>query len=420
MSSVGPSKREIRRFLRMAVTELCLEMLRHRKERRWWSRPWIQRREELGASSRLFQELKEEDPETYRNVLRMSPSKFQELLELVEPLIKKQDTKMREAIPCKIKLEITLRYLATGDSFRSLALLFRVSHNSISVFLPEVLAAIFEVLQPFMKVPDTTSQWNEIQKGFEYKWNFPHCCAALDGKHIRIKRPPNSTSSFFNYKGTYSIILFAMVDADFCFRYIDVGHDGRANDSTVFKNSTLKIALEKNLLNWPNGGLCVADDAFCLTPFCLKPFSHRGLTVQERVFNYRLSRARRVAENAFGILAARFRVFNTPIPLNVDTIETLVKSACAIHNWLRQTSSRTYFPSGSVDDEDLNTGVITPGAWRIVPTFMSPVDRFYSSNNCGRAGEQVRKWYMHQFMTTLSVPWQMTSIGMKPDDNSVV
>lgn len=49
-------------------------------------------------------------------------------------------------------LEITLRYLAIGDSFRYLALLFRVSHNSISVFLPQVLGAIFEVLQPFIKV----------------------------------------------------------------------------------------------------------------------------------------------------------------------------------------------------------------------------------------------------------------------------
>lgn len=206
-----------------------------------------------------------------------------------------------------------------------------------------------------------------------------------------------------------------MVDADYCFRYIDVGHDGRANDSTVFQNSTLKIALEQNLLNWPEGGLCVGDDAFCLTPYCLKPFAHRGLTVEERVFNYRLSRARRVAENAFGILASRFRVFNTPIPLNVDTTETLVKSACAIHNWLRQTSSRTYFPSGSVDDEDLNTGVITPASWRDIPTLMSDVDRLYSSNYCGRAGELVREWYMHKFMTSLSVSWQMKSIGMEPE-----
>lgn len=135
----------------MCVKELCVKML-NRKKRRWWSRPWIMRREKFGASARLLQELQEEDPETYRNVLRMSAPKFQELLELVEPLIKKQNTKLREALPCKMKLEITLRYLATGDSFRSLALLFRVPHNSISVFLPTVLAAIFEVLQPFIKV----------------------------------------------------------------------------------------------------------------------------------------------------------------------------------------------------------------------------------------------------------------------------
>lgn len=220
---------------------------------------------------------------------------------------------------------------------------------------------------------------------------------------------------FFNYKGTYSIVLFAMVDADYCFRYIDVGQDGRANDSTVFKNSTLKIALEQNLLNWPKGGLCVGDDAFCLTTYCLKPFSHRGLTVEERVFNYRLSRAsRRVVENAFGILASRFRIFNTPIPLNVNTVEILVKTACSLHNWLRQTSPRTYFPSGSVDDEDLNTGVVAPGAWQDMPSLMLPIDCLYSSNNYGRTGEEVRQWYMHQFMTTLSVPWQMTSIGIEP------
>lgn len=222
---------------------------------------------------------------------------------------------------------------------------------------------------------------------------------------------------FFNYKGIYSIILFAMVDADYCFRYIDVGHDGRSNDSTVFKNSTLKIALEQNLLNWPKGGVCVADDAFCLTTYCLKPFSHRGLTIEERVFNYRLSRARRVVENAFGILASRFRIFNTAISLNVDTIETLVKTACALHNWLRQTSSRTYFPSGSVDEEDLNTGVLTPGAWREVPSLMLSVNRL-SSNNYARTGERLRQLYMQQFMTRLSVPWQMMSIGIEGYENS--
>lgn len=151
MSSVGPNKNYLKWLLRVSVSELCSEML-NRKKRRWWVRPWIQRRAELGASSMLLKELREEDPETYRNTMRMPNSKFDELLELVIPLIRKQDTNMRQAIPCKTKLEITLRCLATGDSFRSLSLLFRVPHNSISVFLPEVLAAIYEVLQPFIKV----------------------------------------------------------------------------------------------------------------------------------------------------------------------------------------------------------------------------------------------------------------------------
>ncbi|KAL4104559.1 hypothetical protein QTP88_019854 [Uroleucon formosanum] len=89
VSSVISRKKLIKQLLREGVRELSLEMLNQlqRKQRRWWVRPWIQRREELGASSRLLQELKEEDPETYRNVLRMTAPQFQELLELVKPLV---------------------------------------------------------------------------------------------------------------------------------------------------------------------------------------------------------------------------------------------------------------------------------------------------------------------------------------------
>lgn len=261
------------------------------------------------------------------------------------------------------------------------------------------------------QVPDRIDEWKQIQKSFECKWNFPDCCGALDGKHIRIQRPPNSTSLFYNYKGTYSIVLFVMVDAEYCFRYIDVGCDGRSNDSTIYNNSTLKIALERNLLNWPIGGLCVADDAFGLTSYMLKPYSHRGLSVEEKIFNYRLSRARRVAENAFGILASRFRIFSRPIPLDVNTVEILVKASCVLHNWLRMTSSQTYLTPGSVDEEDLMTGLINPGEWRQDPNTMSPLQRLYASNNYKQEGNDLREWFTQQFTTTLAVPWQMKSIG---------
>jgi hypothetical protein len=73
-----------------------------------------------GASNTLLKELAEEDPSEYRRHLRMSPEKFDELLAMIVPSIRKKDTAMRMAIPTSTKLEITLRYLTSGDSFRTL------------------------------------------------------------------------------------------------------------------------------------------------------------------------------------------------------------------------------------------------------------------------------------------------------------
>lgn len=110
------------------------------------------RRELYGASSNLLKELRDEDPQAYRNILRIDGYQFDALLLMVDQRVRKRDTKMRMAIPTATKLEITLRYLATGDSFQSLAYLFRVPECTISLFVPEVLAAISESLKSFIKV----------------------------------------------------------------------------------------------------------------------------------------------------------------------------------------------------------------------------------------------------------------------------
>ncbi|XP_018570691.1 uncharacterized protein LOC108910547 [Anoplophora glabripennis] len=64
-------------------------------------------------------------------------------------------------------------------------------------------------------VPKIVEDWKEIEKLFLQRWNFPRCCGTIDGKHVVIKRPPCSGSLYYNYKKI--IILFAMVDADYCF-----------------------------------------------------------------------------------------------------------------------------------------------------------------------------------------------------------
>ena len=110
-------------------------------------------------------------------------------------------------------------------------------------------------------------------------------------------------------------------------------------------NSSLAKAFTDNSLDIPadthlSGSdiitpyVVVADDAFALKPHQMKPFSYRQLTTEKQVFNYRLSRARRVVEHAFGILSQRFRVFGKAIPLSPEKAQVIAMAACCLHNFL--------------------------------------------------------------------------------------
>jgi len=87
---------------------------------------------------------------------------------------------------------ITLRFLATGESFRSLHLQFRISRPVISYIVTEVCEALPNKLGPsYLKVPLSEQERLQIAKQFEEKWNFPNCLGAIDGKHITLQPPPN-------------------------------------------------------------------------------------------------------------------------------------------------------------------------------------------------------------------------------------
>lgn len=143
-------------IVRIGVETICdyllhecrkfIEKKRNWRKNRWWIKPWVIRRNTMGASVSLLNEWAAEDQDMFRNHLRMSQSQFEELLVKVEPLITKQNTTMRESLSPKLKLQLVLRYLATGDSFASLEALYRVPRSSISKFLTEVLHAISTVL----------------------------------------------------------------------------------------------------------------------------------------------------------------------------------------------------------------------------------------------------------------------------------
>ena len=125
---------------------------KRRKSRRWWQTHLYTQRNAENVGS-LVSELKFQAVSGhYKNFTRMTPSDFEYLLNKIGKKIEKQDTVLRKAISAQDRLALTLRFLATGDSYSSLQYLFRISKQSISSIIPEVCQALADVLKENIKV----------------------------------------------------------------------------------------------------------------------------------------------------------------------------------------------------------------------------------------------------------------------------
>ncbi|XP_057305243.1 uncharacterized protein LOC130642175 [Hydractinia symbiolongicarpus] len=142
-----------------------------------------------------------------------------------------------------------------------------------------------------------------------------------------------------------SIVLLAVCNAKYEFILVDIGEAGRKSDSGIYKNSPLGQAIDENLLGFSEEVLIsgynsdilflyifVADEGFAIKENMMRPYARGNIfDKSEFVFNYRLSRARRVIENSFDILATRFRIFRSPIITHVETVKSVTRACDALH-----------------------------------------------------------------------------------------
>lgn len=408
---------EHQREQRMGQDALVLMIYRRqmrRRRRRYWVKPWLSRRPILGQYDTLFQELDRESQGDYMGFIRLDRNLFHEILQRVAPRICKSD-RYRAPLEPGLKLVITLRHLATGASYKSLEYNFRVSSSAICKFVPEVCKAIYnEYRQEMFAMPQDQDQWRDVAKQYGSRWNFHHCCGAIDGKHVEIKKTAHSGSEYYNYKGYFSIILLAVVDADYRFIWCCAGAPGSASDAGVFNGSRLKEALEKETLQLPDPDplpgddkdlpyFLVGDDAFGLRKYMMKPYSCRFLEVPERIFNYRLSRARRVVENVFGILAHRWRCLLNCMQQEPPNAICIVEGCITLHNILR-----TRLPClqlAEVDREDA-LGNVTPGVWRDTAN-MQDADLDAIGGRPNDEGKTIRNYLREYYNSDVGrVPWQ--------------
>ncbi|XP_071574589.1 uncharacterized protein [Temnothorax nylanderi] len=401
-----------RRILKLFVIWKLMVLQEENARHRIWLRPIFRERQRLfqGASENLVREMEFQDHEMFYNYTRMSREMFDELMVIVGPFIEKQCV-VRDPIPARTRLLVCLCYLASGDTMASIAYAFRIGISTVSKIISETCEVLWNTLHESVFPEINEENWLKIANDFETKWNFPHCIGAIDGKHVVIQSPPRSGSTFYNYKGNHSISLLAVCDANYCFTLVDIGAEGRQSDGGIFAHSNFGQRFERNQMNLPEPRpieasgpalpfVLVADEAFALTRYMMRPYPRSGhLNRQRKIFNYRLSRARRMIESAFGILVAKWRIYRRSIIASVSTAVKIVQATICLHNFIIQKenklplSERHYI--GMLNEER----AVINGA-------LQEVNDAGRTNAHARIASRSRDDFAAYFENSGAVPWQ--------------
>jgi len=137
-----------------------------------------------------------------------------------------------------------------------------------------------------------------------------------------------------------------IVDAFGKFLIIDVGGFGSSSDGGIFQASKFFKLLQTNKLHLPEPVtipntdiklpyMFVGDEAFGLMPNLMRPFPRRYLDNEKRVFNYRLSRARRQVECTFGVVSSMWRIMRKTMEVAPSFATDIVKAVCVLHNFIQ-------------------------------------------------------------------------------------
>ena len=413
----GISKRKVAAIL--AIMELTNEG--DGAAKRGKTREWVRRREEKGLCNNIVRELSIEDTTAYKEMMRMSHEDFLRILGHIEPdITPHQVTGGNNVISPKSRLTLAIRFLATGETFRSLSFQFRMSPAAISYIIKDVCLAVIKNMEHlYLNVPSNAEDWLKIAREFDEKWQFPNCIGAIDGKHVVIQPPAGAGSQYYNYKHTHSIVLLAVAGPNYECIYADIGTNGRVSDGGVWNKCSLSKAIENGENSLPPPSclpfsaekmpyVFVADDAFALKSYLMKPYPQTGLDEGRRIYNYRHSRARRISENLFGIIANRWRLFRTPISLQPENVEGLMMATLIIHNFLRKSESQNIYCPVGFTDTKRKDGMVIPGNWRKnLPTesFLS-LNVSLSGHNATMNAKQIRESFKDYFCNEGAVEWQ--------------
>lgn len=326
---------------------VCLEIAdleSRRTERRFYVRP-----SHLDTVDRRFMTfdnyLVSLDHTQFHEYTRLTPQEFAQLHSRLAHRLEHLSSH-RMPVSSHHRLAITLRFLGHGASFVALAHEVRLGRSTAMKIVYECCRAIIdEFWSETFPVP-SAADWQRSADQFRSLWRYPRGVGSIDGKHFRCYAPRNSGSANFNYKGYFSIVLLAVVNGGYRILAFDLGGRGRNSDSALFRTSPLKRFLEGAVGQFPYGGdlageghvdyHILADGGFAQATWMQRPFRQAEASSDplKGHFNECFSSARRIVESVFGIICARFRVFQRPLIGSEDNCKLIIAAALVLHNLL--------------------------------------------------------------------------------------
>ncbi|XP_028834153.1 protein ANTAGONIST OF LIKE HETEROCHROMATIN PROTEIN 1 [Denticeps clupeoides] len=281
-------------------------------------------------------------PADWLEKFRMSKETFFYLCGILKPRLARQDTRLRPALPLEKRIAVALWRLATNVEYRIISELFGVGRSTVCKCVRDVCHAIAAILKPLYLRTPSEQELEDTTEVFQSRWGFPHCVGALGSLHVPIIAPSSNTDSYWNSSGWLSVVMQGAVNGLGQFWDVCAGFPGGTEHADILQNSTLwALGREgglrpdppRSFMGQPLGYLILGDAGYPLQSWLLKCYPESShLTTGQHLFNLRLKWARRVVDDAFLRLRARWQCLHKRNDCGIDVVPTMVLACCILHN----------------------------------------------------------------------------------------
>ncbi|XP_061552402.1 putative nuclease HARBI1 isoform X1 [Phycodurus eques] len=288
-------------------------------------------------------------PSDWLDKFRMSRETFFYLCEKLRSRLTRQDTSFRLALPVEKRVAVALWRLASNVEYRTISALFGVGKSTVCKCVRDMCHSIVALLRPdYLRTP-AEPELEESARLFLSQWGFPHCVAAVATLHTAIITPSSNASDYINPAGWLSVLSQVTVNGrgqiwDMCACF-----PGGIEPAEILQKSLLwTTATEGGLSPVPPsffmgrqlGYVLLGEPCYPLQSWLLKAYPEkRGSRAnpampseRQNLFNRRLRRARRVAQEALLRLKARWQCLSKRNDCGLDVVPTMIRACCILHN----------------------------------------------------------------------------------------